>query len=380
MSSGLYFDYCATTPVHPEVRQAMLSALGEDYGNPSSMHRFGRRARSMVEQAREQVAEAFRAKSEEILFTSGATESTNLALRGLMHASSPKKTHLIISAVEHHATLHTAQALASEGFDLTILPVDRHGVVSLEDVREALRPDTALVSVMMVNNEVGSVQDAAGIGKLAHEAGALFHTDAVQAANYYNLDMDSLRADLASISAHKIYGPKGVGALYVRSGVHLKPVLAGGAQERKLRPGTENVPGIVGLGMAVQMRNAYEARFDHMSMLRNVLAEGLQERIPGCVINSPESGAPHVLSVSFSGTDGEMLLFYLDRAGVAVSMGSACTAESIEPSHVLTAMGMPLDQIEGTLRISMGEPTTPEEIEALLDILPETVEKAGVQH
>ncbi len=377
MTENLYFDYCATTPVDAEVLKAMLPLLGDHFGNPSSMHQQGRQVRNLVESARACTAEGLGAEPGEILFTSGATESTNLAIRGVMHALAPKKKHLIVSAIEHHATLHTALSLEDEGFDLTIVPVDQQGLVSLHDVRQAVRPDTGLISIMMVNNEVGSVQDAGAIGALAREMGILFHTDAVQAVNCYEVNAKSLHADLISISAHKIYGPKGVGALYVRSGVELKPMLTGGSQEQKLRAGTENVPGIVGLGKAMELRNlSFKQRFAQMTRLREEFVRGLLSGFPECVINGPRDAAPHVISVTFPDVSGEMLLFHLDQAGIAASMGSACTSESIEPSHVLLAMGISVDRIEGTLRISLGEPTTSDEIERLLDLLPGAVEKS----
>ncbi len=379
MTDILYFDYCATTPVDAEVLKAMLPLLGEQFGNPSSMHQPGRHARTLMEKARTFTAEGLGAEPGEVLFTSGATESTNLALRGAMHALAPKKTHLIISAVEHHATLHTARSLEDEGFELTILPVDQDGLVSLHDVRQAVQPKTGLISIMMVNNEVGSVQDTAGIGVLAREMGVLFHTDVVQAVNCFDVNVNKLNADLVSISAHKIYGPKGVGALYIRSGVEILPELTGGSQEHRLRAGTENVSGIVGLGKAMELRNhSFPKRFERMSILREKFLTGLLSQIPECVINGPRDAAPHIISVSFPDVSGEMLLFHLDQVGVAASMGSACTSESIEPSHVLLAMGLSADGIEGTLRISMGEPTTSDDIERLLDLLPDAVENSRV--
>lgn len=371
MNPNLYFDYCATTPVHPAVKDAMLPTLESMYGNPSSMHSFGQTARQQVETARNHVAEGIGALSEEVIFTSGATEANNIALAGAMLALPKEKNHLIVSAIEHHAVLHTAEALAARGFEVTYLPVDHQGLISLDELSANIRPETGLISIMMVNNEVGSVQDIAGIGKIAREHGVLFHTDAVQAVNCFEIDVDVLRVDLLSLSAHKIYGPKGVGALYVREGTSIEPILFGGSQEKKYRPGTENVPAIVGLGAAMSLRNdSYSLNFDHFMRIRKELLEELHQIMPGVVINGPEDRpAPHVLSVSFPGVNGELMLFHLNRAGVAVSMGSACTSESIEPSHVLSAMGLPEEQIEGTLRISIGTPTTAKDVRQLIEFI-----------
>lgn len=371
----LYFDYCATTPVHPEVRQAMTAALEESYGNPSSMHLVGQRARQLVDEAREQVAAAIGAEPQEITFTSGATEANNLALLGVMRALAPDKKHVVTSAIEHHAVLHTARALEDEGYEVSYLPVDRHGLVNPDDVRGAIREDTGLVSLMLVNNETGAIQPVAEISEIARQHGILMHTDAVQAMGYLDVNVNDLGIDLLSLSAHKIYGPKGIGALYVRHGAPIQPILHGGPQEHKLRPGTENVPGIVGLGAAVELvsKQRGEARW-RLGQLRSLLIGGLQASFPDVVINGPEQlVSPHVVSASFPRVSGEMLLFHLSRQGIAASMGSACTAEDIEPSHVLSAMGMPLEQIEGTLRLSMGYTTSSADIEQLLAALPQVI-------
>jgi cysteine desulfurase len=378
VGSGLYFDYCATTPLDPSVREAMLPALGDVYGNPSSMHMVGQQAREWVELARNQVAVGLGAASEGIIFTSGATEANNLALIGVMHAAAPEKDHLIVSAIEHHAVLHTAEALAAQGFEVTYLPVDPFGFVAQQDLENAIRPETALVSIMMVNNEVGSVQRIREFGALTKKRGVIFHTDAVQALNCFKIDVDQLNVDLLSLSAHKIYGPKGVGALYIRDGVEISPILFGGAQERAIRPGTENVPGIVGLGAAMELRNeTHSSRYEKFSALRQELVNGLEDAFPGVIFNGAEDdAAPHIVSVSFPDVDGELLLFRLSQKKVAVSMGSACTSESIEPSHVLAAMSIPDERIESTLRISIGDPTTSEEVQTLINILPEIIEQS----
>ena len=378
MESGLYFDYCATTPLHPEVRDAMLAALGENFGNPSSMHSFGKRARASISQAREQVAGAIGADPGEIFFTSGATESINLALLGTMRRINPRKNHLIVSAIEHHAVLHTAEALQCEGFPITILPVDDCGFVDLEVLEDSLRPETGMVSIMLVNNEVGTLQDIPAISSLLRKRGVLFHTDAVQALPYCEVDVQRLMVDYLSLSAHKMYGPKGIGALYARNGLQHHPLFYGGAQEKKLRPGTENVPGIIGLGKAAALRSeSLTQRRTHLQDLRSSLISGLQLAIPDVIINGPaEKVSPHIISVSFPKTDGELLLFHLNQEHIAVSLGSACTSEDLEPSHVLKAMGLPRDQIEGTLRISLGDPTTKAELSILLDILPKLLKFA----
>lgn len=371
MRFNLYFDYCATTPIHPAVKDAMLPTLEGLFGNPSSMHAYGKAARQLVEDARSQVAQGIGASANEVIFTSGATEANNMALIGTMKALYPKKKHLIVSAIEHHAVLHTAEALASLGFDVTYLPVDSQGLISPEDITAALRPETGMISIMMVNNEVGSVQDIAAIGEIARLHDLVFHTDAVQAVNCFPINVDKFHVDLLSLSGHKIYGPKGIGALYKRNGTQLKPILFGGSQENKFRPGTENVPGIVGLGKAMNLRNQdYSTRFEHFASLRKSLIDGLTEIVPEMYINGPaDRVAPHIVSVSFPNVNGEIMLFNLDRAGVAVSMGSACTSKSIEPSHVLVAMGLSENQIEGTIRISIGMPTTLDEIHQLIEII-----------
>ncbi|MBN2043547.1 MAG: cysteine desulfurase [Anaerolineales bacterium] len=377
MDTSIYFDYCATTPVHPAVKEAMIPALEGMFGNPSSMHGAGMAAKRAVETARDLVADGIGADREEIIFTSGATEATNLALIGSASLLARGKNHIITSSIEHHASLHTVEALASRGYQVTILPVDNQGIVSPETIEAAVRPETGLLSIMMVNNEVGSVQDIAAIGRIAREHEIIFHTDIVQAVNCFAIDVDLLNVDMLSLSGHKIYGPKGVGALYVRAGTHLDPILFGGAQEGSLRPGTENVPGIIGLGAAMALRNDdYEIRYSRLVELRAELISVIGEFSEKAVVNGPtgKKVAPHVLSVSFPDTNGELLMFHLNQNGVAVSMGSACTSQSIEPSHVLLAMGLTEKQIEGTLRISIGEFTTREEIhqfgEILYNVLP----------
>jgi cysteine desulfurase len=335
------------------------------------MHAVGMAAKEQIESARAHVAAGLNSSPDEIIFTSGATEATNLALTGAAGALSSGKNHIITSEIEHHATLHTVEALAARGFEVTILPVNPEGIVSLALIEAAIRPETGIISIMMVNNEVGSVQDIAAIGRIARLHDVLFHTDAVQAVNCFALDVDDLIVDMLSISGHKIYGPKGIGALYLREGTPIDPILFGGAQEGRLRPGTENMPGIVGLGMAMALRNErYESRYNQLLDFRRQLITTIRKVCPDAIFNGPEEGAaPHVISVSLPGVNGELLMFHLNQHGVSVSMGSACTSQSIEPSHVLLAMGLSEEQIEGTLRISIGEFTTNDEIDEFGSIL-----------
>ncbi|MCP4141763.1 MAG: cysteine desulfurase [Chloroflexi bacterium] len=379
MNTELYFDYAATTPLHPTVRQTMLETLDIAFGNPSSMHLYGEQVRQIVASARAHVAQGLGATPSEIIFTSGATEAANLALIGIMQALPSKKNHLITSQIEHHATLHTAEQLKKRGYDVTFLPVDTKGRVSLREVKKAIRPETGLISIMMVNNETGVLQNIAGIGKIAKENKILLHTDAVQAINSYVVDVDKLQVDLLSLSAHKIYGPKGVGALYVREGVSIEPIMYGGTQEAGLRPGTENVPGIAGFGEAMALRNRrYMQRYEELSELRSQLIQLLKNASPSCQINgASRQVAPHILSVSFPNVDGELMLFLLSEKGVALSMGSACTSENMMPSHVLLSMQMPIEQIESTLRISLGEFTTIASLRDLVTIIADALKKSS---
>ncbi len=371
MRSRIYLDYCATTPVHPRVRDEMLRVLDVHYGNPSSMHWAGKESRQFVEKARMDVARGIGCRPAEVHFTSGATEADNLALFGPLHRFPPNEAHLITSAIEHHAILHAAQHLEQRGYSVTYLPVDEHGMVHAEDVQRAIRPETKLISIMHVNNEVGSVQPIAEIGRIAREHKILFHTDAVQAIGLFDVNVDDLSVDLLSLSAHKIYGPKGVGVLFVRSGIELSSMILGGPQEGSLRAGPENVPGIVGLGAAMNLVRQHRAQERiRLLELRKNLINGLQAIGPQVIVNGPEHAvAPHVLSVSFVGADAEMMLIRLNTEGVAVSLGSACNSESIEPSHVLTAMKLSQEQIESTLRFSLGIHTTNQEIEAFLNVM-----------
>lgn len=381
MSLRIYLDYCATTPVHHSVQEAMLRALDVDFGNPSSMHWAGKDARQLIDQSRTDVACGIGCQPSEIVFTSGATEADNLALFGILHRFPSNEAHLITSAIEHHAILHAAQHLEQNGYSVTYLPVDEHGMINAEDVRRAIRPETKLISIMYVNNEVGSVQPIAEIGRIAQEHKILFHTDAVQAIGLFNVNVGELHVDLLSLSAHKIYGPKGIGALYVGSGVDLAPMILGGSQEHSLRAGTENVPGIVGLGAAMQLVRQHRANERvRLLDLRKSLINGLLSRGLEVIVNgSDEAVAPHILSISLAGVDAEMMLIRLNGEGIAVSLGSACNSKSLEPSHVLTAMKLPQEQIESTLRFSLGIPTTKDEIETFLEVITRVLPRVVVQ-
>ena len=380
MNSRIYLDYCATTPVHPIVRDAVLSALEADFGNPSSLHWAGQNAAGLLKQARADVASALGCAPDEIIFTSGATEADNLAIFGGLKRLPPNKTHLITSAIEHHAVLHAAQELEREGCAVTCLPVDGRGLVDPEDVRRAIRPETALISIMLVNNEVGSIQPIAEISRIARERGICLHTDAVQGIGLLDVDVSALGVDMLSLSAHKVYGPKGIGALYVRRGIELSPLIVGGAQEGSRRAGTENVPGILGLAAAVKLVRGHRAEERARLLgLRERLVNAMQASGPGVIVNGPkEEVAPHVVSVSFEGADAEMLQIRLNQEGFAVSLGSACNSKSIEPSHVLTAMGLPREQIEATLRISLGMFTTEAELDLFVDALTRVLPRVAV--
>ncbi|MDR7402498.1 MAG: cysteine desulfurase NifS [Armatimonadota bacterium] len=370
----IYMDYAATTPVDPRVVEAMLPYFTERFGNASSVHQFGQEAREAVERAREAVARAIGARPAEIVFTSGATESDNFAILGTAWANEDRGRHIITSAVEHHAVLEPCRFLESRGFEVTYLPVDRYGRVDPDDVRRAIRPDTILISVMHANNEIGTLQPVAEIARLGRERGILVHTDATQSVGILPVDVDDLGVDLLSLSAHKRYGPKGVGALFIRRGARVARIQHGGAHERNRRAGTENVPGIVGLGAALEL--AMELREDEAARLRRLrdrLIAGLLE-IEGARLNGhPAERLPGNVNVSFAGTDSESLLLALDLRGVAASSGSACTAGSLEPSHVLSAIGLPPEVAAGTLRLSLGRGTTEQDVDDVLALMPEIV-------
>ncbi len=373
--SRIYLDHAATTPLSPAVLAAMTPYFTEVFGNASSIHGEGREAKRAVENARRQVAKALNAAiPQEIYFTAGGSESDNWALKGAAFAHG--SGHIITTAIEHHAVLHTCEWLEKQGFSVTYLPVDGFGRISAAQVERALRPDTFLVSVMSANNEVGTLEPIGEIGELCRSRGVLFHTDAVQAVGAIPLDVQAMHIDLLSLSGHKLCGPKGVGALYIRKGVKIEPLIHGGAQERGYRAGTENLSGIVGLGKAVEM--AHASLSDHaarMTALRDRLIEGLTARVPGTHLNGhPTQRLPGNVNISFDGVEGEALLLRLDLVGVAASSGSACTSGALDPSHVLMALGLSEAAANGALRLTLGTETTPEEIDRVLDILPPIVD------
>ena len=375
MMDRIYLDYAATAPVLPEVLEAMIPFFVSCYGNPSGIHGTGREARKAVEQARRETAEVLGAESREILFTSGGSESDNLAIQGTAHALREKGKHLITSRIEHPAVLNTCRRLEEEGFRVTYLAPDRTGRISPESVREAMEPDTILVSIMTANNEIGTIQPAAEIGAVCREKGILFHTDAVQAVGLLPVRADRLNADLISLSAHKFHGPKGVGALYVRKGTRLDALICGGSQERGLRAGTENVPGIVGLGKAIRIAEAErEKNAGRIRELRDTLEKRILQAVPDAVVNGdPELRLPNNCHLSFPGVESEALLLRLDLAGIAASGGSACTSGSTEPSHVLKAIGLEDEYIRGSIRLTLGRETTREDTEKTAQVLPEIV-------
>jgi len=372
----VYLDNAATTAVKPEVIEAMIPYFTQNFGNPSSLHGFARDAHKGLDQARAQVAAALQAQPDEIIFTGGGSESDNLALRGVLKQYQKKGNHIITSAVEHHAVLHTLEALEKEGLaQVTYLPVDEYGRVSAQQVADAIKEDTILVSIMFANNEVGTIMPVAEIGAVCKEKGVLFHTDAVQAVGHIPIDVKQMNIDLLSLSAHKFHGPKGVGALYVRKGVKVKPLILGGAQEKKRRAGTENVPGIVGLGKAIKIAvENLEENNKKLLQLRTRLMEGIEKNIPEVKLNGhPTERLPGNVNYSIHYIEGESILLMLDINGIAASSGSACTSGSLDPSHVLLAMGIPHETAHGSLRLTLSEDTTEEEIDYVLEILPNIV-------
>src|SRR6266568_1828809 len=382
----IYLDHNATTPLHPAVLEAMLPYFGAEFGNPSSAHHFGQRARQAIEGAREAVAALIGARSSEIVFTSGGSEADNAAIFGVIggvvgHAlrtsrkSVSAPPHLITSTIEHDAVLKACRALESRGGSVTYVPVGRDGIVSPDAIRSALRPETALISVMRANNEIGTLQPIAEIGRIATEAGIPFHTDAVQAAGKIPVDVNRLGVSLLSLSAHKFGGPKGAGALFVRKGVAIDPLLYGGQNERGRRAGTENVAAIVGLGKACEIvRSDLAEASAHVAELRDRLESGLLARIPGARLNGdPARRAPNTSSLLLPGVESESLIIALDLAGLACSAGAACSSGAVDPSHVLTAIGLTPAEARASLRLSLGRTNTREEIDRALELIPAAV-------
>ncbi|MBD5530608.1 MAG: cysteine desulfurase NifS [Lachnospiraceae bacterium] len=377
MNPFIYLDNAATTQLDESVLQEMLPFMRQSYGNPSAVYHFAEESRKAVDHAREQTAGLIGARPEEIFFTGGGTESDNWALKAAAEAYSAKGKHIITSKIEHHAVLHTCRYLEKHGYEVTYLDVDQDGKIALEQLRAAIRPDTVLISVMAANNEIGTIEPIAEIGRIAHEHGVLFHTDAVQAYGHIPLHVEEMNIDLLSASAHKLNGPKGVGILYVRKGVKLGPFLHGGAQERGKRAGTLNVPGIVGFGKAAQIAGqTMEGRTRSETALRDHLIERILSEIPHARLNGHRTDRlPNNVNFCFRFLEGESLLILLDQLGICASSGSACTSGSLDPSHVLLAIGLPHEIAHGSLRITLSEKTTVEEIDFVADELKKIVER-----
>ena len=368
MSKLIYLDNAATTQVYPEVLDAMLPYFTEHYGNPAAIYSFAGESERAVAKARKQIADVIGAKTEEIYFTGGGSESDNWALKATAEAYSSKGKHIITSAIEHHAILHTAQWLELHGFEVTYVGVDENGKIKLDELEAAIRPDTILISVMAANNEIGTIQPIAEIGAVCKEKGVIFHTDAVQAVGHVHINVKEENIDMLSLSAHKFHGPKGVGLLYARRGVRLTNIIEGGAQERGKRAGTENIPGIVGMVAALKEANAnIDANAEKVSALRDRLIEGL-EKIPHSALNGDRTKRlPGNVSFCFEGIEGESLLLLLDAKGICASSGSACTSGSLDPSHVLLAIGRPHEVAHGSLRLTLSEENTQEEVDYIIE-------------
>ena len=377
MEKIIYLDNSATTPLKKEVLDAMMPYLTENFGNPSSIYKIGRDAKAAVEKARKQVADAIGAKPTEIYFTGCGSEADNWAIKGTAFAKQNKGKHIITSKIEHHAVLHTLEYLEKKGFEVTYLPVDEYGKISLDDLKNAIRPDTTLITIMMANNEVGTIEPIEEIGKIAKEHNITFHTDAVQAVGSLDVDVVKLGVDMLSLSAHKFGGPKGVGALYIRGHFRPEVFMHGGAQERARRAGTENVASIVGLGEAITLatKNISEKQ-EKLIALRDYLIKSIMEKIPYVKLNGhPTHRLPGNANFSFNFIEGESLLLMLDLNGIAASSGSACTSGSLDPSHVLLSMGLPHEIAHGSLRLSIGDVNTKEEIDKVIDVLPGIVQR-----
>ncbi len=377
MEKGVYLDHAATTPPRPEVLEVLEETLSATFGNASSIHSFGQEAKRVLEESREKAAAAIGAEPGEVIFTGGGTESDNLAVRGAAYALRDRGNHLITTAIEHPAVLNCCAALEEEGFQVTYLPVDRECRLEPARVVEAIRPETTLISVMFANNETGTIQPIAEVGEIARRKGVAFHSDAVQAVGKVPVDVNALGVDMLSMSAHKIYGPKGVGALYVRRGTALRPIVYGGHHEHNLRPGTENVGGIAAFARALELAvEELPGATEHLELLKEKLASGISERIERVSRNGRDGDClPNILNMSFPGTDGEALLLNLDLLGIAVSTGSACSSGATEPSHVLLAMGLEPLMAQASLRFSFGRDNTVEHIDRVLQALPDIVNR-----
>ncbi len=385
MKRNVYLDHAATTPLDPRVKEVMLPYLDEKFGNPSSFHGVGKEVKDAVDETREKIADVLSCRPDEILFTSGGTESDNLAILGYARKNQVAGKHIITTKIEHHAVLETVLHLEKkEGFDVTYLEPDRDGMITVEQVEAALREDTILVSIMFVNNEIGTILPIRDIGNMIKKWRAehgrpelVFHTDACQAAGYLDLNLEKLHVDMLTLNGSKIYGPKGVGLLYVRRGIKIEPLQYGGAQERGLRPGTENVAGIVGLSKALELaQKNLKSESERLALLRDKLIEGIQSRVEKTRLNGHKiERLCNNVNISFMDIEGEAFLLYLDAAGIAASTGSACTSASLDPSHVILALGLPYEVAHGSIRFSLGKSTTQEDIDYVLETLPPLVEK-----
>lgn len=377
MDKLIYFDNAATTPVRKEVLDTILPYFSEHYGNASSVYSIARESKKAIDKAREQVANALGAEPAEIFFTAGGSESDNWALKGIAESMSSKGKHIITSVIEHHAILHTCEYLESKGFEVTYLPVDEYGKIRIEDLKAAIRPDTILISIMFANNEIGTIEPIAEIGKIAKEKGIYFHTDAVQAVGHVKIDVKEMNIDMLSLSGHKLGAPKGIGALYIRKGVKLKSFIHGGAQERGRRAGTENVPGIVGLGKAIEMAvNEMDEVTPKLIKMRDKLITELTSKISHTKLNGhPVDRLPGNVNLSFEFIEGESMLLFLDMNGICASSGSACTSGSLDPSHVLLSIGLPHEKAHGSLRLTLGHMNTEEEVDYIIEKLPPIVQR-----
>jgi cysteine desulfurase len=373
----IYLDHAATTFVKPEVLEAMIPYFTEHFGNPSSIYSIARHSKKAIETARVQTANALGADPDEIYFTSGGSESDNWAIKGVALANRKRGNHIITTRIEHHAVLHTCQFLEKEGFEVTYLPVDQYGLVDPSELKKAITEKTLLISIMYANNEIGTIEPIAELGAIARKHKVYFHTDAVQAIGNIPIDVKSQNIDLLSLSAHKFYGPKGVGVLYIRKGVRIENLIHGGGQERKRRAGTENIAGIVGLGKAIELATAdIPGHNAKIKAMRDRLIKGVLEKIPNARLNGhSEKRLPGNFNVSFEFIEGESMLLWLDDAGICGSTGSACTSGSLEPSHVLRATGLPVEISHGSLRLTLGDANTEGDVDFVLDVLPKIVQK-----
>ncbi len=377
LSKRIYFDYAATTPVDPRVLRAMLSYFNNKFGNTMSLHSFGQEAKSALEESREVVADLIKAKPKEIIFTSSATESNNLALKGVAFANKSKGKHIIISQIEHPCIMESARWLEKQGFEIARIPVDKYGLINPEDVGKAIKKDTILVSIIHASNEIGTIQDIEEIGKICQKLGVYFHTDAVQSFGKIPIDVKKMNIDLLSASSHKMYGPKGAACLFIREGVKIEPILHGGGQEAGFRSSTVNVPAIVGLASAIKIyKKERLSEAKRLTRLRDKLIKGVLSKIPGSQLNGhPKKRLPNNANFWFEFVEGESIVIQLDLLGIAASTGSACSSAKLEPSHVLMAIGLKHEQAHGSLRLTLGRWTTEKEINYVLKILPETIEK-----